>query len=737
MWENIDLEDRAFVSWLLNQRNMLALLDDLPGLLDRPPDEVTPLLERVRRSGLVDVDEVMVRGSRVVSSGDNLYAWAARNQPEAVPRRVVSVATESAKVLRDVIEESKRPAPFDEPFPSLLDNLEQTDVQRIASTWRLPDATRYYKSELIGVMSEFLATGQGKQLLLASLSPASQGVFSYLEQEGGKATAGNIKKHFGWSERDFRASTLGLIQRALVWDVIQNEGGDKQRRYLFVPRDLIGGTRQPGPAKLAPYMQPKLDAPEPYTTIGRLPYEMAWDLLTLLAEASQGELQLTLQDTRITKRVAKKINESFVHPEDMKAGSEYIDMVVHLAQSFGLLAESHGEQPALTLTSKIDEWTTHNFESQRRRLYGMWQEDRKWSEPATYGTIYWWNSDLTGGRKRLIKHLLELPANKWISLEGFLRQIHLTEPFLIWDQEELVKRYGLRALQGFRNHWFEIEGHIIADMLRTMLNWLGVVDVGKDKQKRFVSFRITEEGRSLLDPEHPLHEQAGPTQRAHGRPLLVQPNFEVLVLHPDGRVLWTLLRLADLVRHDRVSAYAINKESIQRAVESGLSPETIIRFLHDNTGKDLPQNVAQSVSDWARLIKYASVSRTTLIEVEDPSVLDEMAASRKTKKYIARRLSPTIAIANLPDVSDSARDDPWQRLMKELRNAGYVPRFQSELMDHGTLQVSSNGIMDSHDPHHTNGAIISSSTAVEPHKRRATVGRPPRLRTSENNTASK
>ncbi len=718
IWENLDIEEQAFVSWLLNQRNMLALVDDLPGLLDRPPDEVAPLLERVRRTGLVDVDEVMVRGSRVVSSGDNLYAWASRNQPEATPRRVVSIATEAAKVLRDIIDESKRPPPFDEPFPSLLGNLEQTDVQRIASTWKLPDAARYYKSELIGVMSEFLATGQGKQLLLSSLSPASQSLFTYLEEEGGKAMAGAVKKHFNWTEREFRAATLGLIQRALLWDVL-----DGDRRYLFIPRDLISGSNQSGPVKLAPHMQPKLDAPAPYTIISRLPYELAWDLLTMLAEAVQGELQLTLQDTRITKRVAKKINESFIHPEDMKTGSEYSDMVVHLAQSLGLLVESRGEQPALTITTKIDEWALHNFDSQRRRLFGVWQEDRKWAEPATYGTIYWWNSDLTGGRKRLIKHLLELPTNKWISVEGFLRLIHLTEPFLIWDQEELVRRYGLRALQGFRNHWFEIEGHIIGDMLRTMLNWLGVVDIGKDKQKRFVAFRLTEEGRSLLDPDHRLQEQSG----TRPKPLLVQPNFEILVLHPDSRVLWTLLRLSDLVRHDRVSAYAINKESILRAVESGLSPESIIRFLHDNTGKDLPQNVSQSVSDWARLIKYTNVNRVTLIEVEDPSVLDEMVSSRKTKKYIARRLSPTIAIANLPEVGDSARDDPWQRLMKDLRAAGYVPRFQSELMESGTVRVGSNGTADTHEPHHANGAAAASSTAAEPRKRRATLGRPSRL----------
>jgi hypothetical protein len=718
IWENLDVEERAFISWLLNQRNMLALVDDLPGLLDRPPDEVAPLLERVRRIGLVDVDEVMVRGSRVVSSGDNLYAWASRNQPEAVPRRVVSVATEAAKVLGSIIEESKRPAPFEEPFPSLMGNLEQTDVQRIASTWKLPDAARYYKSELIGVMSEFFATGQGKQLLLSSLSPASQGLFTYLEEEGGKATAGSIKKHFSWNEREFRAATIGLIQRGLLWDVLEGD-----RRSLFIPRDLINGGKQTGPAKASAYMQSKLDAPAPYTVVSKLPYELAWDLLTLLAEAAQGELQLTLQDTRITKRVAKKINESFLHPEDMKAGSEYIDMVVHLAQSLGLLAETHGEQPALTLTPRIDDWASHNFDSQRRRLYGMWQEDRKWSEPATYGTIYWWNSDLTGARKRLIKHLLELPVDKWISVEGFLRQIHMTEPFLIWDQEELVKRYGLRALQGFRNHWFEIEGRIIADMLRTMLNWLGAVDVGKDKQKRFVAFRVTEEGRSLLDPEYPWQEQPGTPPR----PLLVQPNFEILVLHPDSRVLWTLLRLADLVRHDRVSAYVINKDSILRAVESGLSPEKITRFLHDNTGKDLPQNVSQSVSDWARLIKYAAINRVTLIEVEDPSVLDEMAASRKTRKYIARRLSPTVAVANLPEVGDSARDDPWQRLMKELRSAGYVPRFQGEIIESGTVLVGGNGKATHPEPGRTNGAVAPSTS--EPRKRRTGVGRPAKTAT--------
>ncbi|HEX8600204.1 MAG TPA: helicase-associated domain-containing protein [Chloroflexia bacterium] len=679
VWEGISPEERSFIGWLLNQRNMLALADELPAQLDRPPEEVEQLLGRVRRAGLIDVDEALVRGSRVVSSGDNLYAWATRTQPEATRRRVVSISTEGAKVLHEVIEEARQYAtttPFEESFATLLDGLSQEDVQRIATTWKLPEAARYYKSELIGVMGEFLATGQGRELLLTQLPAVSQNLFNYLEGNEGRDTAAGARKHFGWDERELRSALIPLVQRALVWDIL---AGD--RRYLFVPTDLAKNGNSAGASngagKTPPYMQPKLEARPPHSAEARLPYEMAWDLLTLLSTAAHGDLQLTLQDSRITKRVAKKINDSFLQPEDLKAGSDYTDMVVHMAQSLGLLVQTseaeNGGQPTLTLTSRADDWARLSFDAQRRRLYGLWQEDRKWSEPATYGTIYWWNSDLTGGRKRLVHHLLELPVGQWTSLDAFLRKIHMTEPFLIWPQDELVRRFGLRALQGFRSQWFEIEGRIIADMLKTMLNWLGAVEIGRDKPKRFISFRVTAEGRALLDPDSASEAAPGP-----GKTLLVQPNFEVLVLHPDSRVLWKLLRMADLVRHDRVSVYVLNKESVMRAVEAGMSPDEITGFLNTNTGKGLPQNVAHSIADWARMLKRLTVQRVTLIQVDDPAVLDELLASRKTRRMVVLRLSPTTAIANLPDVSESAREDAWQRLTKELRGAGYVPNLLPE-----------------------------------------------------------
>ncbi len=80
----------------------------------------------------------------------------------------------------------------------------------------------------------------------------------------------------------------------------------------------------------------------------------------------------------------------------------------------------------------------------------------------------------------------------------------------------------------------------------------------------------------------------------------------------------------------------------------------------------------------ARMLKRLTIQRATLIQVDDPSVLDELLASRKTKRMVLLRLSPTTAIANLPGVSESAREDAWQRLAKELRGAGYVPNLLPE-----------------------------------------------------------
>src|SRR5690348_15444615 len=72
LWETLDAEQRAFLQWLLAQRNHMAMVDELPGLLNQTSEQVETLLARVGAHGLCDLEEALVRGTRIVSAGDNL-----------------------------------------------------------------------------------------------------------------------------------------------------------------------------------------------------------------------------------------------------------------------------------------------------------------------------------------------------------------------------------------------------------------------------------------------------------------------------------------------------------------------------------------------------------------------------------------------------------------------------------------------------------------------------------------
>src|SRR3954451_18797564 len=98
IWETLDAEERAFLQWLLDQRNQMAMVDELPMHLNQSSEQVETLLARVSARGMCDVEEALVRGSRVVSAGDNLYAWGLRNQTPAVKRRVVSMSGELSRL---------------------------------------------------------------------------------------------------------------------------------------------------------------------------------------------------------------------------------------------------------------------------------------------------------------------------------------------------------------------------------------------------------------------------------------------------------------------------------------------------------------------------------------------------------------------------------------------------------------------------------------------------------------
>ena len=662
IWETLDGEARPFLQWLLDQRNALALVDDLPTALGQPAEAVEALLARLAALGLLDVEEALVRGSRVVSAGDNLYAWGMRNQTPAAKRRVASISGEISRVLTAIGGEMTGSEPFAEPLAVLLDRLDAPILERIAARWHVPDLRYMAKPALIEMLDTMLEGAETRARMLAEVNPDSRRLFDYLCAHGGQAGAGEVMQAFNWTHGDLHRLVAALEVRALAFETLWHD-----RRVLFVPSPLrgpAGGERAAAPQVAA--------AADPPTVEAHLPHELPWNLLGLLAYFTQAEVAINRHNNELPKRTLKRLSDGFLNPPPGVGGEAYLTLVLHFAQTLGLLGEEEETRRKIA-GSRLPDWVHLPFSAQSRRLYALWLEDRQLHENPAAPFFLWRASDPTTARKHLIAQFIECPLDTWLSIESFLQHVYAVDPYLLVNRDDLVRQQGVKGLRDFNAHWMSNEGALLAAMISGVLLWLGAVDVGRDRAGQPVAFRITAAGARLFG-----HPAATPATEAATKPFLVQPNFEVLVLAPEARALWTLLLAADLTRHDRVSVYTLNKDSVLRARASGVGATELQEFLTSNSQKAVPQNVAQCIADWAHSYKRTLLEKATLLEVENAEVLDELLSSRRLRGFVARRLTPTIALIKLPPTTIWTRDDPWHKLAKELRAAGYFPEIIEE-----------------------------------------------------------
>ncbi len=660
VWETLDPEERAFLLWLIEQRNCMALVDDLPAQWSRPAAEIEPLLGRLSALGLSDVEEALVRGSRVVSAGDNLYAWGMRNQTPAVKRRVVSMAGEMSRVLGAIHAELLAGPPFDEPPAVLLDRLDPPMLERIADRWQVRDLHYMAKPAVIEILDAMLEGGATRERMLCEVSPESRRLFTYLCEHDGRAPAGAVQAALGWGHAELQRHFAALEVRALAFETLWDD-----RRMLFVPRQV----RAPGDvvARAAPVAV----AANPPVVDSRHPVDLPWNLLTTLAHFAQNEVLINRHNNELPKRALKRLEESFRCPAP-GADDTYLGLVLHFAETLGLLAEE--ETPRRKVPGpRLDSWVTLSFAVQLRRLFALWLEDRHLPEEPEVPLLLGRSADLPAARKRLAVHLAACPLDTWLSLDSFLQHVRAVDPYLLCSRDEIVRQYGVKGLRDFEARWMNHEGLLLGSMITGTLLWMGLVDVGRERNGTAVAFRLTPAGAQVLNHPDALIPPESPAQA-----LLVQPNFDVLVLAPDGPAIWALLGCADLARHDHVSVYTLTKDSVLRARSSGRAPAQVQQFLSANSQKPVPQNVMQSIADWGGSYKRVMLQKATLVEVDNAEVLDELLSSRRLKGFIARRLTPTVALIRLPRTTVWTRDDPWQKLAKELKGAGYFPQLAED-----------------------------------------------------------
>ncbi|HEY0756038.1 MAG TPA: helicase-associated domain-containing protein [Ktedonobacteraceae bacterium] len=311
------------------------------------------------------------------------------------------------------------------------------------------------------------------------------------------------------------------------------------------------------------------------------------------------------------------------------------------------------------------------------RCFQLWLETPFWNELAFVANVVAQpgpapldqaHEEAVRSRQLVVEHVFQAAPATWHALPTFIARMKLHIPYLLFPRQ-----YGLRAerytlgsnpygwnfrlRRGWLTHregWHVVEGGFIRTLVSKPLVWLGVVEEGDNEHAD--AFCLAQ-GASLLASPNPPEA----VEEIWGR-LVVQPNFDLVALAPVSEaLLLDLDRFAERVRLEHIAQYHLSKASVTHAVQLGLTAEGIQQILEQATGGSIPQNVRYSLQEWERQARRVELWRaTTLLEVDDPALLDTLFEDHEARPWLLRRLAPTLAEVATAQL-EHLQDLLWQR----------------------------------------------------------------------------
>ena len=144
---------------------------------------------------------------------------------------------------------------------------------------------------------------------------------------------------------------------------------------------------------------------------------------------------------------------------------------------------------------------------------------------------------------------------------------------------------------------------------------LGAVDTGHDGQGR-LCFRVNPVGQCLLGQT---------TDFTYGQPAgektaLVQPNFEIVFLHPNLAAEIDLSPFAERCGKGVGTLFRLTRKAVFKAAAQGQTAENTLAILRRHAAKDLPPNVAEELRSWFASCRNIPVRHTLLIEAGEPEI---------------------------------------------------------------------------------------------------------------------
>ena len=549
----------------------------------------------------------------------------------------------------------------------------QPERATLARLWALPKDTPQSPETLADAFLKPATIAQ----LIGALGPRERAALQFVQQRGGSVPTAVLEREFGSVRQHVRypnqrmyalaleqpsSPTEQLFALALLLPVRNSRWPDSPPLAYAIPTDLFD-LLPPAPERdrtlaLAP-------AGPPEETIAAN-YALTERFLLILLALGQDELLEVIPAGGLNKASLARIAK-WRDPKDQFKGAwreehwPFVGFVRRVAEGAGLLRV--GVDAKLRPTRDALDWMRRPAPERARQLLDGWIES-SWDELVSLLRMKvqrGYGRDLPGAKRMIVGFFQQIPPCQWVALDAFAAAVKAVEPDFArpdgrYDAWGLIN-YARQPIDGFE-YWDEVEGRQLQTIAGSTLRWLGLTDLGAEGENS-VSFRVNELGAAVFGTGSRA-SQAFPMPE----PLVVQPNFEVLV--PAFASPYARFQIGRIAMRtpgsDDAEIYTLTKKSIQIALERGITYEDILRFLREEAGREPPQNIAATLREWSGQHGQVSLRRGVLLEAEDAALLEQI---RHDKRVKLPPIDPLNERAWLLREADSAA------LAERLRNAGY------------------------------------------------------------------
>ncbi|CAN5695019.1 hypothetical protein BH23CHL2_BH23CHL2_01860 [soil metagenome] len=646
IWEGLTGTERAVVLEMAGGPDLPASPDQLADRLGLPEDVIVETLRDLYRPGIVALDQ----------QPDDDQAGSPRLH---LPR-------ELAGIFQQIRDEQSAPIDLDQPLDELLATVPYIDIEEAATLWgaRVTPGV-HTRAELINIIRGRLERTDQVAAAIEELPPVVKSLWRSLREAGGSLDYDRARETTGLSEIAFRNAVRDLGSRLLVWHYYRPVD-DGFVRVLGIPEGILH-PQAPEPEPVPDLHQ--FPADEVYEPVWQFPQAGAWDLLTILREATRDSPRssaLLGGDPTIQRRLGNRLWRAELETGVLPTG--YVPFLARVGALLGVLQDLDGR----TIPGPESEtWRSVAFTTAARRMVAAWTTAEEWIEGRDRIELALYGASWPAFRGTLLRAIADISDDAWNDEESFVDHLIVTEPDLLRQAQvgavpsaQLPMRVGRRERPTDRRA--DVLRLVISTTLETACQWLGIIERSQHMEGRRPVFRVTPFGRWVggRGPE-PSGQHLGPA------PLAVGANLQILLYRPTPRRVWALSAFSETRALDRVSTYLLTSSAVIRALASNVEISDIVNFLERQSGQPLPQTVRYTLEEWDSGYHRVWMQRAVILTPEDEDDRDRIIEVLNEVGLTAQPM-PDGTLALVHDAGD-ATERIFDQATRVLRDRGFAP----------------------------------------------------------------